>query len=76
MQLLDDSDEIFDLASVTDLEWDGAIDSNISECHISNTLHDNESISRYDLDAGFYDRLSLREEISKCSASIGSTIVS
>ena len=74
MQLLDDPDEIFELARVTVLEWNNAIDSNISECHISNTLHDIQSISRHDLDADFYERLSLRGEISKYSASIGSTI--
>ena len=74
MQLLDDPDEIFDLASITATEWETAIDSNISECHISEPIQDDERLHRYDLDADFSDRLTLRGEISKYSASIGSTI--
>ena len=74
MQLIDDPDEIFDLASVTATAWESAIDSNISECHISESVKDGERLQRYDLDADFSDRLTLRGEISKCSASIGSTI--
>ena len=74
IQLLDDPDEIFDLESVTTTEWETAIDSNISECHISESIHDDERLHRYDLDADLSDRLNIRGEISKCSASIGSTI--
>ena len=73
MQMLDDPDEIFDLASVTVNDWDCAVDSNISEYHISDSIHTEYRQSRYDLDADFYDRLNLRGEISKCSASIGNS---
>ena len=74
VQLIDDPDTIFDLASVTATEWDTTIDANISDCHISNAIQDNVKLLRYDLDATFSDRLSLRGEISKFSASISSTI--
>ena len=65
IQLLDNPDDILDLASVTVKDWDSAIDSNISECYVSEALPDHERQSRYDLDADFHERISLRGEICK-----------
>ena len=74
IQPLDDLDEFFELSSVTVNAWDDAIDTNISECHVIDPIQDAEGLTRYDLDADFSDRLSLRGEISKGSDSIGSNI--
>ena len=45
MQVLDDPVEIFDVASVTVKDWDSAADSNISECHIYEYVHDKYRLS-------------------------------
>ena len=74
MQPLDDPDEIFELASITAVACDEAIDTNILESRVSKTVQDYDKLRRYDMNADFGDRLSLRGEISKCSASIRSTI--
>lgn len=59
IQSLDDPDEIFELASVTAASWDEAIDINISECHASNTVQDDDRLEWYDMDVDVGDRLRL-----------------
>ena len=61
---MDDPDEIFELASITAVAWDEAIDENILESHATKTVQDYDRLRRYDMDADFGDRLSLRGEIN------------
>jgi hypothetical protein len=66
MESEDLANDVFELASVTASQWNECIDINISNAHISESQTDNT----------FGSALSLRGEISKFSASIGSCNIS
>ena len=64
-------DEIFELASVNQTDYDTAVDSAI----ISSFKADPQDPSRYDTDAGFASCLNFKVEQTKFSATIGGTSV-
>ena len=70
------ADEVFELASVTIDHWDKQIDMNISSAHAS-LSHTNETDHAYNTaDCKFAEALSMRGEVSKMFASIGSCNIS
>ena len=76
MELLDDTNKIFELASVKTSKWYEAVDAVISTRYMCESIEECNDTSRYDLDADFSAKMSLRGEVSKISGSIGGTIAS
>ena len=66
----DDYEDIFELSSVTVDDWNKQIDSNISNAYTAEEHHDDDL---NELDELFAKTLSIRAEISKVQASLGST---
>ncbi len=76
METENEADNIFEIAKVTSDHWEAHIDSNISSAYSTITETDTTSVSSSDTDNDFATALSLRGEISKFCASIGSCNIS
>ena len=75
MQIDDNSDKIFEIASISSAKWEESIDTNISSAYHANedTVTDDHTES---MDKYFAEALSIRGEILKIGALIGSTSIS
>jgi hypothetical protein len=76
METENEADNLFEIAKVTSDHWEANIDANISSAYSTSTETDTTSVLSSSTDDDFASALSLRGEISKFCASIGSCNIS